>query len=166
MSADARAAQGNLPQELVRLMFAVGAAYDEASRELGLSSQQVRLLCAAGRLPTAGLGELATVMRCDRSNVSRLTERVASRGLVARHGIESDGRVKVVRLSDEGQRVVDAFTEHLESRLQAVVAELPENDRDAAAQMLSTLTEALNRGPATGDGSAEPPPGAHLIPPG
>jgi DNA-binding MarR family transcriptional regulator len=114
----------------------------------------------------AGLGELATVMRCDRSNVSRLTERVASRGLVARHGIERDRRVKVVRLSDEGQRVVDAFTERLESRLQAVVAELPEGDRDQAARMLSTLTDALNRGPASAEGPPEPPPGAHLIPPG
>jgi len=166
MSADASTTQSNLPQELVRLMFATAAAYEEASRELGLSSQQARLLCAAGRLPTAGLGELATVMRCDRSNVSRLTERVANRGLVSRQGIESDGRVKVVRLSDEGHRTVDAFTESLESRLRAVAAELPETEQAAAARMLNTLTDAMNRGADPEEDAPQPPAGAHLLPPG
>ena len=165
MSEQPSTVAGNVPQELVRLMFAIGAAYEQASRELGLTSQQARLLCAAGRLPTAGLGELATVMHCDRSNVSRLVERAASRGLVARHGIETDGRVKVVRLSDEGLRLVDSFTERLESRLAAVVADWPAGDRDAAVRMLSTLTDALNRGPEREQSEPDPPVAAHLLPP-
>jgi DNA-binding MarR family transcriptional regulator len=156
----------NVPQEMVRLMFALGAAYESASRELGLSAQQARLLCAAGRLPKAGLGDLAAVMRCDRSNVSRLVERVEKRGLVARRGTESDGRVTVVALSDDGQQVVERFTDTLEARLAALVADWPEGDRDAAARILSTLTESLNRQPEPEPAEAEDRhPGARLLPP-
>jgi DNA-binding MarR family transcriptional regulator len=157
----------DVPQELVRLMFAIGAAYESASRELGLTPQQARLLCAAGRLPTAGLGDLATVMRCDRSNVSRLVERAAQRGLVARKGTEADGRVRVVALSEDGQRLVDDFTERLESRLEAVVRDWSDADRRTAAQILGTLTESLNRGPEPAEASpVQRPAGAHLLPPG
>jgi DNA-binding MarR family transcriptional regulator len=137
----------DVPEQLVRLMFAVGAAYDDASRELGLSSQQARLLCAAGRLPKAGLGDLAAVMRCDRSNVSRLVERVEKRGLVARQGTESDGRVTRVALSDDGQQLVERFTDALESRLKALVADWPRTEQQNAARILRTLTDALNRRP-------------------
>jgi DNA-binding MarR family transcriptional regulator len=148
----------NVPEEMVRLMFALGAAYEDASRELGLSSQQARLLCAAGRLPRAGLGDLASVMRCDRSNVSRLVERVEKRGLVARKGTESDGRVTLVTLSGEGQEVVERFTDALESRLKALVEDWPVKERQAAARILNTLTESLNRQPEPEEPREEEPP--------
>ena len=143
--------EDNVPHELVRLMFALGIAYAAASRELGLTSQQAQLLCAAGRLPSAGIGDLAGVMRCDRSNVSRLVDRAQKRGLVERGATAADGRVTVVALSDEGQQVVEEFSEMLETRLRALVANWPKSDRDAAATLLNRLTEALN---------AVPPPAA------
>jgi DNA-binding MarR family transcriptional regulator len=154
--------EASLPRVLVRLMFGLAGAYAEASREQGLTAQQARLLCAAGREPTAGLGDLAGLLHCDRSNVSRLVERAEERGLVARKGTDTDGRVTVVALSQDGQQVVDRFTETLGCRLMALVDDWPEEDRLAAAALLGRLTESLNAVPEFAPSERF---GEHLLPP-
>ncbi len=81
----------SLPQAaLGRLRVALEETFAQASRESGLSAQQAELLCAAMMRPGA-IGDLARVLHCDRSNVSRLVDRAARRGLVYRRGGDSDG---------------------------------------------------------------------------
>ena len=72
----------SVPQALGRLRVAMDETYVQASRELGLTAQQAELLCAAMR--PGAIGDLARVLRCDRSNVSRLVDRAAKRGLLER----------------------------------------------------------------------------------
>jgi len=143
-----RGAGGTVPQALGRLRVALDDSYQRASRELGLTTQQAELLCAAMR-PTP-VGGLARVLRCDRSNVSRLVDRAIARGLVRRGSDEVDGRVAVIGLTDKGQRLAARFIQTLEATTGALLATWSIERQQAAAKTIIQLAEALEM--ASGDG--------------
>jgi DNA-binding MarR family transcriptional regulator len=135
-------------------MLSMEALYTRESRKAGLTAQQAQLLCTAARRQ-ASLGEIADVLRCDRSNVSRLLDRLGPRGLAYRASADRDGRVAVVRLTDEGQAVVKRFEENLEARLNELVAEWPATKRAAAADALGGLVHAIHGDMAAEDAASE-----------
>src|SRR5579871_4352603 len=129
---------------MVRLMLSMEARYNRQSRKAGLTAQQAQLLCTAARR-TAGLGEIAEVLHCDRSNVSRLLDRVTHRGLAYRAPDSRDGRVSVLQLSPDGQAVVHSFETDLAARLRRLIADWPARKRQAAAGALAALIDAIQR---------------------
>jgi DNA-binding MarR family transcriptional regulator len=135
-------------------MLSMEALYTRESRKAGLTSQQAQLMCTAARRQ-ASLGEIADVLRCDRSNVSRLLDRLAPRGLAYRGAADGDGRVAVVRLTAEGQALVLRFEQSLEARLNDLVAGWPDSRRAAAAKALRGLVEAIHGDMAAEDAAAE-----------
>ena len=139
---------------LVRLMLSMEALYTRESRKAGLTSQQAQLLCTAARRQ-ASLGEIAEVLRCDRSNVSRLLDRLAPRGLAYRGSADRDGRVAVVRLTDDGQALVKRFEANLEARLSGLVADWPAQQQADAAQVLLGLVHAIHGDMAAEDAASE-----------
>jgi DNA-binding MarR family transcriptional regulator len=132
---------GTVPQALGRLRVALDDTYTQVSQELGLTAQQAELLCAAMR--PASIGELADVLRCDRSNVSRLVDRAARRGLLHRRGEKTDSRVTVIELTADGQRLAERFIKTLESRLQPLLAGWSSKRQRAAIETLTVLADAL-----------------------
>ena len=132
----------SITRGLVHLMLAMAATYTRVSRELGMTAQQAELLCVAQR--NASVGEIAQVMSCDRSNVSRLVDRIASRGLVTREDTESDGRMRVVRLSDDGRELVDRFTTMLGAEIKRLLAEWPEKEQAELALKLNRIANTLD----------------------
>jgi len=129
---------------LVRLMLSMEALYTRQSRKAGLTAQQARLLCSAARR-RAGLGEIADALHCDRSNVSRLLDRVTRRGLAYRAPDSRDGRVSVLELSPDGQALVSSFEADLAARLGRLIADWPAKKRRAAAATLAALIDAITR---------------------
>jgi DNA-binding MarR family transcriptional regulator len=138
---DASAQSRTVPRALGRLRVALDETYTQTSRELGLTAQQAELLCAA--LRPAAIGDLAEVLRCDRSNVSRLVDRAAGRGLLYRRGWEADGRVTVIELTSDGQRLAERFIKMLESQLQPLLAGWSGKRQHAALETLTSLADAL-----------------------
>ncbi len=134
----------SLPQALGRLRVALEDAYLRASRELGLTPQQAELLCAA--MSPAAVGELAEALRCDRSNVTRLVDRASMRGLVERHGGEEDGRVTVVQLTPEGERLASRFLAALESQTASLRAGWPDQRKQLTTDALNEISDALEAG--------------------
>ena len=153
-----------VPQALGRLRVAMEDTYAQASRELGLSVQQAELLCAAMR--PAAVGDLAGALRCDRSNVSRLADRAARRGLVARRGGDGDGRVTIIELTPEGQRLARDFIRALESRLDPLLEEWSAKRREVAVATVDAIAETLERadGPAARATAETRPPRASSHP--
>jgi DNA-binding MarR family transcriptional regulator len=127
---------------LVRLMLSMEALYSRQSRTAGLTAQQAQLLCTAARRKS-GLGEIAEILHCDRSNVSRLLDRVTDRGLAYRAPDSRDGRVSVLQLSLDGQAVVNSFEAGLAARLGRLTADWPARKRHAAASAVTALIEAI-----------------------
>ena len=54
---------------------------------------------------------IAELLRCDRSAVTWITDRLEERGYVERRSAEGDRRVKLLALTDEGRRVRDDIRE-------------------------------------------------------
>jgi DNA-binding MarR family transcriptional regulator len=133
---------GAIASGLVRLMVSMEALYSRQSRKAGLTAQQAQLLCTAARRK-AGLGEIAEVLRCDRSNVSRLLDRVTRRGLAHRATDSRDGRVSVLELSPDGQEIVHSFEAGLAARLSHLIAAWPARKQQAAATTLAALIDAI-----------------------
>jgi DNA-binding MarR family transcriptional regulator len=139
---------------LVRLMLSMEALYNRQSRKAGLTAQQAQLLCTAARR-TAGLGEIAEVLHCDRSNVSRLLDRVTRRGLAHRAADTRDGRVSVLELSPDGQDIVHSFEAGLAARLGHLLAGWPARKRQAAANVLAALIDAIQHDLAEEDAAED-----------
>ncbi|WP_432476590.1 MarR family winged helix-turn-helix transcriptional regulator [Nocardioides sp. GXQ0305] len=66
-------------------------------------------------------------------------DRLAARGLVERSPDPSDRRGVIVRLTAEGRLTVDAAFEELLAAEAALLADLPDPDRDRLATLLRTL---------------------------
>jgi DNA-binding MarR family transcriptional regulator len=157
--ADATARQAtNLSQGLVRLAVAVDAAYARASRQLDLTSQQAQLLCAIGLTsgedgrPAAAnrptpIGRLAAELHCDQSNVSRLVDRAAKRGLLTRlRGADNDGRVTLVELTEDGRRQLERFIAILlQETIDPLFSDWPPERRRGALEVLNSLADTLEK---------------------
>ena len=131
-----------LPQALGRLRVALDDAFQRASRDLGLTAQQAELLCAA--MSPAAIGDLAYALRCDRSNVSRLVDRAAGRGLLTRRAGDRDGRVSLVELTPDGQRLARRFIAALEAQTKTLRAGWPAGRERSAVEVVDEIADALD----------------------
>jgi DNA-binding MarR family transcriptional regulator len=59
------------------------------------------------------MSSVANVLRCDRSAVTWITDRLEERGYVERRSDERDRRVKLLALTEEGRRVRDEIRARL-----------------------------------------------------
>lgn len=138
---DAASSPDTLPQALGRLRVALEDAFLRASRNLGLTAQQAELLCAA-LCPTA-IGDLAQLLHCDRSNVSRLVDRAAARGLLRRRAAQEDGRVAVVELTARGAELAQRLLATLEDQTAALRAEWSDQRQRQAVKLLNEISGTL-----------------------
>lgn len=144
MPPDQPARPDSLPRALGRLRVALEDTYTRVSTEMGLTAQQAELLCAALR-PIA-VGDLAAALRCDRSNVSRLVDRAADRGLLERRSSEEDGRVSMIQLTARGERLATGFIASLAEQLRPLLDEWSGPRQQAATRLLNQLADHLQQG--------------------
>ena len=111
----------------------------EAGHELDLSPPQAIVMRFLDE--PRPMGELATMMRCDNSNMTGIVDRLEERGLVERTAAERDRRVKLIALTDRGR--------DLRGRLQRRMAEPPEPIVSLSREDLESLRDILAR--ALGD---------------
>ena len=131
-----------LQEALGRLRVALDDAFVRASRDVGLTPQQAELLCAA--MGPGGIGDLAQTLRCDRSNVSRLVDRAATRGLLVRRGGDRDGRVTRVNLTARGELLTRRFLSALESQTKELRARWSADRRQLAVDLLNEISDELD----------------------
>jgi DNA-binding MarR family transcriptional regulator len=73
------------------------------ARELGLSPATFGALRALDQPRT--MGEMATLLHCDNSNVTGIVDGLEERGLAARNPAADDRRVKLVAITAKGRRI-------------------------------------------------------------
>lgn len=132
---------GAVPEALGRLRAALNASFTDVSRGLDLTPQQAELLCAT--LRPRPIGELARMLHCDRSNVSRMVDRSVASGLLERHGQERDGRVSEITLTPSGKQLASDFIARLEALTRPLVEAWSEERKLEATNTLHELSGAL-----------------------
>ncbi len=83
------------------------------------------------------MGELASMMRCDNSNMTGIVDRLEERGLVQRTAAEHDRRVKLIALTEQGRELRDELSRRM--------AEPPEPIVALSAKDQRTLRDVLRR---------------------
>jgi DNA-binding MarR family transcriptional regulator len=112
------------------------------SQEFDLAPQQAIALRILGAGPRP-MGELAKILFCDSSNVTGITDRLEERGLVRRTSAEHDRRVKLLVLTDEGERVRAEITKRMAEPPPAIAA-LSAEDQRALRDVLRRAIESLD----------------------
>jgi len=90
---------------LWRIMQANKPRVFELARELDLSPVQLHSLRMLEPGEETPMRALARQLFCDPSNVTGIVDRLVARGLVERRESETDRRVKIIRLTKQGERI-------------------------------------------------------------
>src|SRR3954447_4083577 len=105
--------------------------------EYGLKPPQFFALNALDE--PAPISSIASLLRCDRSAVTWITDRLEERGYVERRSDERDRRVKLLVLTDEGRRV----REEIRRRLSVPPEALARLSRSEQRELRDLLRKAL-----------------------
>ena len=126
--------------ELVMELFATDRhRMLDIQAEYGLKPPQFFALNALDE--PAPMSSIASLLRCDRSAVTWITDRLEERGYVERRSDERDRRVKLLVLTDEGRRV----REEIRSRLAIPPAALERLTQAEQRTLRDLLAKALDR---------------------
>ena len=87
------------------------------------------------------MSSIANMLRCDRSAVTWITDRLEERGYVERRSDPRDRRVKLLALTDEGRRV----REEISARLATPPEAIAQLTRAEQRELRDLLRKALGR---------------------
>ena len=127
-------------QLLVRFSLTQRSTLPALAAELELSPAQCHLLNLIEPDRPMPMGQLASELSCDASNVTGLVDRMESRGLLQRRPSDDDRRVKVLSLTPLGVKVRSALLERMTSS-PPTLGKLSEADQRALARILRQLLE-------------------------
>jgi DNA-binding MarR family transcriptional regulator len=154
---DAQAQAGELSPALAEFGQAFRHVFRAVSRLRGrdthlvgseLSHAQFELLIdldERGELPA---GELAAAARLTPATVTQMLDHLAESGHVERVRSETDRRVVVSRLTEQGRGKIEAKRAAWQSRWQAALGEVSERDLRAATGVLEKLGAMFEQTPA------------------
>ncbi|MEV5753393.1 MarR family transcriptional regulator [Actinoallomurus sp. NPDC052308] len=131
-----------LVETLIGLFREIDGLFSTASRRLGLTPQQAQLLCFTRHLRPS-FGELATLLHCDKTNVTGLVDRLQRRGLLTRQTDPHDRRVTRVHLTSEGEALTGRFQQAIDTTLSSRFSSWPTAQRDELLHLLRSATSAL-----------------------
>jgi DNA-binding MarR family transcriptional regulator len=134
IAAHAKGVAGEAWALLARVMFREGKPrFPSIAAELDLSPPQAIVLRLLSE--PRPMGDLATAMHCDNSNITGIVDRLEERGLVMRRPADYDRRVKLIAITDAGSALRDDLNRALAEPPQAI-ADLSEEDLVALRDIL------------------------------
>jgi DNA-binding MarR family transcriptional regulator len=109
------------------------------AQEFDLAPQQAISLRMLGTGPRK-MGDLAQALFCDNSNVTGIVDRLEERGLVRRESEAGDRRVKLLVLTDEGEKLRVEITKRM-AEPPPPIAALSEEDQKTLRDILQRAIE-------------------------
>jgi len=128
-------------ERLTRVLGQVGP--DEVCCD-GLSQRQTAILRILVSSEGARLMDLAALSGITPSAMTRVLEKLESRGLVERvRGAQPDGRAAMVRITAAGRRTRKLLDQLMRQRTQQIINSIPQSERDEVLKALQTLNRAI-----------------------
>ncbi|MBX9707282.1 MAG: MarR family transcriptional regulator [Caulobacteraceae bacterium] len=142
---------GTLAESPSHLMHrALQLALDVYAEELGSdgpTQRQFAVMEAVSVKEGLTQTELVKATGIDRSTLADLVARMTTKGLLTRERSTLDARAKAVRLSPEGQALLDAARPKVEAADRRIMALLPKGKRDGFLDLLAELASAADAAP-------------------
>lgn len=104
----------------------------------GHSLAEARVVYELGMREETETAQLRQALDLDRGYVSRLLSRLESEGLVRRSTSAADARRQTIALTAAGKRLLATLQQRSSERVEALIADLPESDRN---RLLAAMTE-------------------------
>jgi DNA-binding MarR family transcriptional regulator len=142
---------GTLAESPSHLMHrALQLALDIYSEELGSdgpTQRQFAVMEAVSVKEGLTQTDLVKATGIDRSTLADLVARMTTKGLLTRERSALDARAKAVRLSPEGQALLESARPRVEAADRRIMALLPKGKRDGFLDLLSELSVAADAVP-------------------
>jgi DNA-binding MarR family transcriptional regulator len=120
---------------LARVMFMEGKPrFPMIAAEFDLSPPQALVMRLLSE--PRPMGDLATAMHCDNSNITGIVDRLEERGLVKRQPADYDRRVKLIAVTEAGSRLRDDLNRRFAEPPEAI-ARLSDEDLVALRDILA-----------------------------
>lgn len=124
-----------------RLQQVAVAAFVAETQEWGITPVQFGALTTVARNPDIDQRTLAGLIRFDTSTIGSVLDRLEKRGLLTRGSCAADRRVRLLRVTAQGQALLAAVEPAVRRAQERILAPLPERDRARFLRMLVILTE-------------------------
>ena len=123
-----------------------------ATRSLGAAAEEITiaqyraLVVLASRGPQR-MADLAGALDVAPSTAGRMCDRLVRKGLIRRHRARVDRRAVLVSVTAAGRQVVDQATARRRALIEDILAKLPADTQQAAAEALAAFADAAEEVP-------------------
>jgi DNA-binding MarR family transcriptional regulator len=124
-------------------MNQIKCASSERMLRLGISVAQLNILFTLQREGEMPMSRLAEVLNVSLSNATGLIDRIEERGYVERTGVPEDRRIVLIRLTAEGQRLLEELDALSDELLRGVLCRLDEGQLQGVADAVNDLRAAV-----------------------
>jgi DNA-binding MarR family transcriptional regulator len=129
-----------LPGHDIRRLHQIAVAlFMQEAGELGVTPVQYAALQAVQNTPGIDQRTLARAIGFDTSTIAGVIDRLEARGLMQRNASAQDRRVRLLTLTQAGQRMVADVVPAMLRAQARILAPLPPAERDAFMRMLGVL---------------------------
>jgi MarR family transcriptional regulator, repressor for mepA len=134
-----------LADQLRTILFAQRAAGEEWIRESGLTRSQSFTLAYLDENRDRGViaRELAEMSGTTPASVTSLLQGLEERGYITREPSPTDSRVKLIRATAEGSRIVAGFDDVMTAAQERIFAVLDDDQQDALIALLQPLADSI-----------------------
>ena len=138
-----------MPGYLIRRAQQISTAlFAEECAEFDLTAVQYAALAAIRAHPEVDATRLSALIAFDRSTIGGVLERLEAKGWVLRTPSAGDKRVKLLRLTLEGERLLRRVGPAVRRVQQRLLKPLAQPDRAALLRLLTQLADAHNDVPS------------------
>ncbi|QTC90982.1 MarR family winged helix-turn-helix transcriptional regulator [Brevundimonas goettingensis] len=121
--------------------------YSEEAGADGPTQRQFAVMEAVAAKSGLTQTDLVRATGIDRSTLADLVSRMTTKGLLERERSAVDARAKAVRLSQEGQALLETARPRVEAADKRIMALLPKGKRDGFLELLADLANAADEAP-------------------
>ena len=111
--------------------------------EMDLDRSAYGILCRLADEGPQRLGLLASAFGLDPSTITRQVQALEKAGLVERHADPDDRRASILDLTEEGKVTLAHTRAYRRERLEEVLADWPEHDREELARLLTKVNDSI-----------------------
>jgi DNA-binding MarR family transcriptional regulator len=134
-----------MPGHLIRRLQQIAVALFVAECEdLDLTPVQYASLTVIRDVPDLDVTRLSSLIALDKATLAKVIERLEAKGWILRAGSSLDKRVKLLKVTPKGRKVLTAAEPGVRRCQRRILAPLAEADRQHFMRMLEQLVELNN----------------------
>jgi MarR family transcriptional regulator, lower aerobic nicotinate degradation pathway regulator len=133
------------PGHLIRRLQQIAVAiFMEETASFDLTPVQYAALVAVREHPDVDVTRLSALIAFDRSTLGNVVERLETKGRLVRRAGQSDRRVKLLRITAAGRKLLTTVEPAVQRAQQRMLAPIPKRERKRFIERLAQLVELNN----------------------